>query len=67
MPYSTTDIGMLVYEKDASGLAIRATLSSGTPPTTTSLYATGCDLTALDTGLHYRNEGTSTTPNWVIN
>lgn len=67
MPYANTDTGVKVYEKDASGLALKATIDSGVPPTTTDLYAVGCDLTNIATGVHYRNEGTASTPNWVIN
>lgn len=66
MPYSNTDTGVEVYTKDASGLALSATISTGVPPTTASLYAVGCDVVALDTGVHYRNVGTSAAPSWTI-
>lgn len=67
MPYATSDAGVKIYDKDASGLALKATLSNGVPPTTASVYAVGCDLTVLDSGVHYRNEGTALVPNWVVN
>jgi hypothetical protein len=67
MPYATSDAGIKVYTKDADGLARTATLSTGVPPTTADTYAVGCDLTVVDTGVHYRNEGTSAEPNWVTN
>lgn len=67
MPYANTDTGIAVFEKDPNGYATRATLTTGTPATTASLYAVGCDLTVLDTGVHYRNQGTVAAPIWVIN
>lgn len=65
MPYATSDAGIKVYEKESTGLALKATIDSGTPPTTADLYAVGCDLTNLSSGVHYRNEGTSAVPNGV--
>ena len=68
MPYSTGSAdGIKVYDKDSSGYALRATLDSGVPPTTASIFAIGCVLVALDTGDHYRNEGTVAAPIWVMN
>jgi hypothetical protein len=67
MPYANSDAGVKVYEKDADGLALSATVGTGTPPTTADLYAVGCRVTALDTGNVYRNVGTSASPVWEIN
>lgn len=68
MPYSTGSAdGIKVYEKDASGYAIRATLEGGVPPTTDGVFAVGCDLMVLSTGDRYRNEGSVTVPSWVQN
>ncbi len=68
MPYSTGNAdGVKIFEKTAAGLAIRATLETGVPPTTASIFAKGCSLVALDSGARYVNVGTSEAPVWEIN
>lgn len=68
MPYSTGNSdGVRIYEKTADGYAIRATVDSGVPPTTASIFAIGCVCVDLQTGTFYRNQGTVAVPVWVIN
>lgn len=68
MPYSTGSAdGVRIFDKTPAGLAIRATLDGGVPPTTANIFAKGCTLTALDSGSRYVNTGTSASPNWEIN
>jgi len=68
MPYSTGNAdGVKIFDKTADGLAIRTTLDSGTPPTTANVFAKGCSVMALDTGVRYINTGTSAIPSWEIN
>jgi hypothetical protein len=63
MPYRPI-IGVKVYDKDEDGLALSATYNTGTAPTDAGIFAKGCKLVALDTGVVYHNSGTSASPSW---
>ena len=64
MPKSYLQTSMLIYQEDAAGLILEATIQSGTPLTTASLFAKGALVTCLDDGKVYRNSGTSAVPVW---
>lgn len=64
MPLSNPGSEMLTYEKDPSGLIMKATIPSGTPVTTADLFAPGALVTSLEDSKIYRNSGTSAAPVW---
>lgn len=67
MPYSTgLGDGVQIYTKDKSGLALSATIDGQTPPETADIFAKGCEVTALVTGVKYVNVGSSASPSWEI-
>lgn len=55
----------MIYEESSNGLAVKATINSGTIPTTASTFQVGCEVTNLDTGKVYRNSGTVAVPVWT--
>lgn len=66
MPYSTgnASLSVKIYAKEATGLALKATIDAGTPPEEADIFAKGCELLDLDTGTYYLNVGTSAEPSW---
>lgn len=66
MPKSIAGTGILYQDTDLTvdGLILRATIASGTPPTTASLWAVGAQVTDLSTGTKYKNTGTTASPSW---
>lgn len=66
MPKSISGTNILYSDSDVTqdGLIFRATVTSGTPPTTASIWAPGASVTDLSTGTRYRNTGTSASPSW---
>ena len=64
MPKSLAGTTVLTYDETQAGLALEATFTGGTPPTTASTFAVGCILTDLSSGLEYVNSGTSAAPVW---
>jgi hypothetical protein len=64
MPYSYAGTTLQIYDKTLGGLALTATVDSGTIPTTAGIFAPGCRVTDLSTGVRYSNSGTSAAPSW---
>jgi len=64
MPYSITGTTLQIYDKTLNGLALTATIDSGTIPTTISTFAPGCMILDLSTGIRYYNSGTTAAPVW---
>ena len=50
------------YEK--AGLALHATFAGGALPSTASAFAPGCVLVNTNSGVTYRNVGTTASPSW---
>jgi len=59
---SVPGTSLVVISETATGLIIEATIDSGTPPTTTGIYALGAQIRDLSTGLVYTNRGTTALP-----
>ena len=66
MPKTNGVDGVVVYDEDQSGYALRATInnSSAALPTTASKFALGCVLIDFITGKSYYNAGTVAVPSW---
>lgn len=64
MPYAVSGVlGLKVFEKDEDGLALKATYTTA-PESTASVYAIGCVVTDLSSGIAYTNVGTVAVPVW---
>ncbi len=50
---------------EIDGLAVVAIFAGGTPPTTASAFAPGCELTNVNSGVVYVNTGTTASPVWA--
>lgn len=48
-----------------TGLYTFGTIASGTIPTTASLFAPGCVILDLNTGISWTNTGTTASPTWT--
>lgn len=66
MSRSISGTTILVYEDTNTGLALIATIDNGVPPTTAGLFAPGCQVRDLSTGLAYTNGGTTAAPSWNV-
>lgn len=66
MPKTNGVDGVVVYDEDQNGYALRATInnSSAALPTTASKFALGCVLVDFITGKSYYNAGTVAVPSW---
>lgn len=66
MPKTIGVDGVLVYDEDQNGYALRATInnSSASLPTTASKFSIGCVLIDLIDGKSYYNAGTVAVPSW---
>jgi hypothetical protein len=66
MPKTNGVDGVVVYDEDQNGYALRATInnSSAALPTTASKFALGCVLVDFITGKSYYNSGTVAVPSW---
>ena len=66
MPKTIGVDGVLVYDEDQNGYALRATINNSTAslPTTASKFAIGCVLVDSITGKSYYNAGTVAVPSW---
>lgn len=65
MGYSIAGTTLTIIDKTVDGLALYGTIDSGTIPTTTLIFAPGCKITDLSTGISYKNSGTSVAPAWT--
>jgi hypothetical protein len=54
----------VLVQDEQGGLAIDATFAGGTPPTTTGVFAPACRLVNINSGVVYRNVGTTASPSW---
>ena len=66
MPKTNGVAGVVVYDEDQNGYALRATInnSNAALPTTASKFALGCVLVDFITGKSYYNSGTVAVPSW---
>lgn len=64
MGYSIAGTTLTIIDKTVDGLALFGTIASGTIPTTTGIFAPGCKIVDLSTGVVYTNSGTSTSVAW---
>lgn len=60
---NNTDV--VILDTNASNLAVKATKNAGAPPVTAGIYAPGCEMLDLSSGITYLNVGTSAAPVWV--
>lgn len=66
MPYAVSGVdGLKVFEKTAGGLALKATYTTS-PESTASVYAPGCTVIDLSSGINYVNVGTTAAPSWQV-
>lgn len=64
MPKSISGTSVLVYDETPGGLCLQGTITNGVPPTTASLFAIGCSITDMSTGIIWKNTGTVAAPIW---
>ena len=62
--YSYPGTTLKIYLKTQGGLFLYGTVDSGTPPTTAGIFAVGCEIIDLSSGIKYRNAGTTASPSW---
>ncbi len=65
MPYSYPATTLEIYDKTLDGLALFATIDSGTIPTTAGIFAPGGKVLDLSTGVTYTNTGTTAVPTFL--
>lgn len=64
MSKSISGTNIISYVETNTGLMLVGTTSGGTIPTTADIFAAGCKIFDLSSGITYRNGGTSSSPSW---